>query len=129
MRQLNRLHFPPIIFSQSEEVTNVYLKYIDLSETFDEKGNYIIHMASKFNNVSVVKSLVSSGVELNCTNKDLLTPLKISASEGFLKIVEILLEAGVSVEEEGDVNTALFMATLRGHLHVVRLMIEHGESL
>ena len=52
-----------------------------------------------------------------------------SAEKGDEKVVRSLLQMGVSVREaDADCNTALHFASLRNHLGVVRLLLDHGAD-
>lgn len=55
--------------------------------------------------------------------------LHIAASAGDLRTVELLLRAGVDVDQTGDMGcTALHHAKLKGHDELVNLLSAHGAS-
>lgn len=54
-----------------------------------------------------------------------MTPLLISASNGRLSVVRLLLSRGANVNcKDKDWNTPLIAAARFGHLHVVRCLLE-----
>ena len=57
------------------------------------------------------------------------TPLHFVALWGDVRGTELLLAAGASVDELGDMGyTALGIAVSRGNVEVARLLLEHGAS-
>lgn len=58
------------------------------------------------------------------------TPLHRAAFEGFLPVVNLLLERGASVNAGDDKlgGTALLHAVSQGHADVVRALLEHGSD-
>ena len=59
-----------------------------------------------------------------------ITPLYVAASNGNLKCVRLLLEAGANKDQALTINgaTPLFVAAQNGHLEVVRFLVEFGAN-
>ena len=66
----------------------------------------------------------------NFYNANQFTPLYLAASNGSLKCVPLLLEAGANKDEgeAGSGATPLFIAAGIGHLEVVRFLVESGAN-
>lgn len=63
---------------------------------FDEEGVSIFDMAVTYNNIVLVKYLISNGVDINKTKRRSgFTPLMAAACYGRVEITKILLEQGV----------------------------------
>jgi ankyrin repeat protein len=55
--------------------------------------------------------------------------LHIAASAGDVSTVELLLRAGIDVDQQGDMGcTALHYAKLKGREDVARVLLDHGAS-
>ncbi len=74
---------------------------------------------------------IARGVNIHLSHIDDQTPLGVSALEGNLDIVKILLDAGVDVNARQltDGFTALMNAVAGGHLGVVRTLVEAGARV
>lgn len=56
--------------------------------------------------------------------------LHIAASRGNYRAVELLLKAGLDVNQVGDMGcTALHYANMKGHKDIIRLLLAHGASV
>ena len=62
--------------------------------------------------------------------QDCSTPLQLSAQQGHVPIVRILLDARASANQaaENDGTTPLLLAAQEGHVEVARLLLEAGAS-
>ena len=68
--------------------------------------------------------------ENSSNNSDWLSTLHIACFRGHSKIVEILLERDVDIDErDGSGRTAIQLATMNGHESVVRLLLSHGAKI
>jgi ankyrin repeat protein len=61
-----------------------------LSDKFDQQ---LFDAAAK-NDVQMATSLIKGGIDVNCTDYDLRTPLHIAVSKGSLELTALLLEHG-----------------------------------
>ena len=72
---------------------------------FDDEGVSIFDMAITYDNITLVKYMISQGIDVNSTNRRSgFTPLMAAASYGRVEIVKILLNEGVDeskVESKG----------------------------
>ncbi len=81
--------------------------------------------AAKTGNIEMLKLLVEAGVELHSGI------LIAAAKEGQVAAVQALLEAGISVDGTvgfGQHTTALYHAAEKGHMDVVRMLLQKGAD-
>lgn len=63
----------------------------------DSDGNSVLHWACRMNDIELVKILLSSGAEINSTNKtDLHTPLFWAEKYGSAELCDLLIRSGAS---------------------------------
>lgn len=63
-------------------------------------------------------------------NRDVGTALMIAAEHGSEKVVKLLLEKGINVNDKNDNGwTALMFASEKGHDKVVKMLLEHGADI
>jgi ankyrin repeat protein len=69
------------------------------------------------------------GVEVDCVDKDLNTPLHVAASSEALDSIPLLLAYGACLDIKNKFGeTALMIACKFGHLNTVRALIENHEA-
>jgi len=78
----------------------------------------------------VVKKLVESGADVNCSNAQMQTPMMIAAEKGRLGVLQRLLECGALREETDEKGSnALHYASYNGHLDAMKLLVEAGVDV
>lgn len=96
----------------------------------DWDGRTPLHVACSMGHADCVETLVNLGADVNCRrDSDLWTPLHCSAEKGQLDCVKLLLDAGAlsnSVDKYGD--TAMRIAEIYGHQHIIRLLKSHESQ-
>ena len=81
-----------------------------------------------------VDAFISSDIRITRLHETALadygTPLMIAAAKGHIKICELLLSYGASVDAESGDNhlTALHFAAEKGHKEVCQLLLENGAN-
>lgn len=66
---------------------------------FDEEGVTIFDMAVTYDNIEVVKFLISKGMDVNTTQRrSRFTPLMAAVCYGRVEMVEFLIEQGANIE-------------------------------
>lgn len=87
-----------------------------------------LHMACASGHLAIVRELLARGVDLEKKINDSGTALCAAAYGGHLPIVQILLEAGASTDENTN-GSALWFAASTGHYQVVEELIFSGATL
>lgn len=85
------------------------------------------------NNVQLDLSerLIKNGADVNeaRSDKHKITPLLNAASDGYTKIVKLLLDNGADIDQvDSGGATSLFTAAQFGHLDTVKYLLEHGAD-
>ena len=95
-----------------------------------EEHETLIFAAISDNKIDFVKYLISSGSDINVTNKSGVTPLLLAIEKNNLNIVKLLLLCGVDINYENDEHyNALLHATSFGHFEIVKLLVKFGVDL
>jgi ankyrin repeat protein len=104
-------------------------------DTPDKLGQTALHFAVMTGMVPVVKEVLSwRGIDVSARSNELMTPLHIAAARGFLKIAELLIEAGadvnaVMVDQYGASTTVLRAAVTNNRPEVVGLLLRVGAEV
>jgi ankyrin repeat protein len=83
----------------------------------------------------IIERYLGSGWDVNAQEEfDLrygLTALHLSAQNGHLEIVKLLLEHGADVKAKTELfcETTLHLAARNGHFEIVKLLLEHGADV
>lgn len=83
----------------------------DITEN-DGNGNSPLHAAVMNGDISMVKKLLDEGADINCTNEQCVTPIRLAAYLKQKEMVQLFIERGVSVNynqnEARSKNSKLF---------------------
>jgi ankyrin repeat protein len=106
---------------------NMYGVIDPWSEECPDEQATLVHIASSHGLLSVVKSLILKGVDIESKDTVKRTPLSHAAEKGHEKVVQVLLESGAEASCR-DLNgwTALSYAMMYGHAGVAKLLMGHG---
>ena len=90
-------------------------------------------MASYKNNVDIIKLLIEKGASVDAKNNRGDTVLHIAAYMGYDNLVKLFLEYASIVDHINDQTfstkyTALHFATFKGHIDIMRLLIQSGGA-
>ncbi|MAD25531.1 MAG: hypothetical protein CMO44_15325, partial [Verrucomicrobiales bacterium] len=86
-----------------------------------------IHDAAESGDLSIVQTLINTGIDVNQKNEDGWTPLHIAASKNHREIVELLIDNGADINSTGTPSfiftwqggfTPLHYATVNGHKEI-----------
>jgi len=98
-----------------------------------------LHIAAQENNPECIRLLVEAGADINCPDKEGVTPLMRAAQEGNLDVVKLLVELKADLNRsKNDSATALLLAVRHGKIPIIEFLIaderisfsyEHGVSL
>lgn len=103
-----------------------------IKQTIEGSLHTILHLASRFGHVELVKEIVKLFPEMvSAENRDLETPLHEACREGRLEIVRILLEDDPWVAYKTNMwdKSVLYVACERGRIEVVRHLLNDVQML
>jgi energy-coupling factor transporter ATP-binding protein EcfA2 len=87
-------------------------------------------MAVSNGDIKKVVELLSSGADVNVTNKNNETPLHLAAWKGYAEIASLLLKHGANVNAQNYVaDTPLHMAAWYGRAQVAKLLLDYGADV
>lgn len=87
-----------------------------------------LHYASYHHRTNCVQILLDHNADINARNVYLETPLHESCASGAFHCAEMLLNRGASMIQNSGGATALHIASRRGHIECVRILLEYGEN-
>lgn len=89
-----------------------------------------IHLAAKSGHVSLLKSLVEHGANIQAADNMQMTPLHWAAINGHYDAVSYLIEAGAHINVKDDrARSALFRAAENDYFDIVRLLYTEGGDV
>ncbi|MCE5315867.1 MAG: ankyrin repeat domain-containing protein [Parachlamydia sp.] len=90
-----------------------------------------LHLAVRSGHLALAKALVTAGAPVNGKGAEERTPLHVAAFHGRTEIVKFLLTKGADIDAQTSLSdgkkSALLEAVRRGHVEVVRALLEHDK--
>jgi len=117
------------------DIVNELLRHGAAIETRSTDGaKTALMMASYKNNADIIKLLIEKGASVDAKNNRGDTVLHIAAYMGYDNLVKLFLEHASIVDHINDQTfttkyTALHFATFKGHIDIIRLMIQAGAFM
>ena len=93
--------------------------------TGDSRDTLPLLDAAAYGQLDVVRALVETGFPLDSSG---FSPLCCAVARGRLKVVEYLLDQGVSQRSTPDGRSPVYLAAANGHLQIMKLLIERGAD-
>ena len=94
----------------------------------DKYGRSPLYMACVNNNFEVVDTLLNNGANPFIYPIGTIGPIQIAARNGYVKIVERLLQAGVDINNN-TMGTPLFYASQEGNIDVLDFLVSQGADI
>ena len=95
----------------------------------NSKAERAIVAAAGSGDVEQVRILLDNGANVDAVALDDWTPLTRAADKGHMKMIELLLSRGASINKPSGDLTPLFFAARSGHTQIVKFLIKHGAKL
>ncbi|PKP51661.1 MAG: hypothetical protein CVT95_00390 [Bacteroidetes bacterium HGW-Bacteroidetes-12] len=109
--------FSPLVTALFANSTNAALLLIengaDQNNQFDTRS--VLTMAVMFNQPKVVKLLLEKGADVNATDGTLATPIMFAAQEGFLEIVELLLQYNADITKKDKTGETAYDKAIKNN--------------
>lgn len=89
-----------------------------------------IHIACLYGDLSKIKRLIASGVNINSKDFSNKTPLMYAAEDGAIETIEYLIKNGANINDtdvRGD--SALIIAVKNNNIKASKMLIENGACL
>lgn len=101
----------------------------DCNQVTDQKGRSPLQAAAENDCISIAKSLLQHGANVNHYGGYLDSSLQGAAARGHIGMVGLLLEYGADVHRQGGLfGNALLAASARGDEPVVQILLEKGAD-
>lgn len=90
----------------------------------DDDDDTPLHLATKDENIEVMKLLLQKRAQLDAKDKNGYTPLHLASSLGHLEVVKCLVEKGarIDVQDDKEGRTPYFLAVKNDHTDVVNYL-------
>ncbi len=96
---------------------------------FDEEGVSIFDMAVTYNNIEMVKYLISKGIDVNATTRrSRFTPLMAAACYGRLEIAKLLLEHGADKDAVDAKGISVIDFARKTNKKSILLLLDYDEN-
>ncbi|KAG5799177.1 hypothetical protein H9Q69_001809 [Fusarium xylarioides] len=92
------------------------------------KAHDLVRAAVRSGSHEVVGILLEAGAKLEMDAEDEQSPLSLAAADGLVECVRVLLDHKADPDANSSYGTALYAAVEKGHLDVVRLLLEHDPK-
>ncbi|TAK90478.1 MAG: ankyrin repeat domain-containing protein [Burkholderiaceae bacterium] len=104
-----------------------YVEFSDVNST-NYLGENALHIAVRWNDLSAVKLLVASGVDVNKHGEQGYTPLHYACEEGNSEMVQFLLDSGANVYARTEGDLPFTTARLNGNDAICDLLSAYMRS-
>ena len=96
----------------------------------EKSPNDKLLLGAEYGILSMVKSALKDGANINVTQKEYWTPLIIASMEGNTEIMEYLIENGADMEHRTHFgSTAIVFAIDGNKLDAVKILVEAGTNI
>jgi len=89
-----------------------------------------LHLAASNEFHEIISLLIDANAVIDCEDPRGYTPLGMAGTEGYVKVVKMLLEAGANPNHRAhsDNTTAIFHCAAKNRVGVVKLLLEYGAD-
>jgi len=89
-----------------------------------------LHLALEKGRPDLARLIIEAGADVNVQSKMIYrTPLEMATQSGDIKMVKLLLSKGALPDGENDETPPVFIAIMKGHDEIARILIESGCDL
>lgn len=113
-----------------QRLQSKYENQCQLLENLEEMSEMIIemHRAAVEGDVTIVRRLLSRGVDPNKRDESGSTAFMYACDQGHVDIAKMMIEYGARVNDD-SITSPLILATAKCHVDIVKLLLEHGATV
>ena len=111
----------------AEDVIRVLKMGVNVNIT-DKYGRSPLYMACINNNFEIVDTLLNNGADPFIYPPGTIGSIQIAARNGYVKIVERLIQAGVNINDN-RMGTPLYYASKEGNIDVIDFLLSQGADV
>lgn len=132
--RLGRLYFDENDYKQAaywieKAAENKYQPAINFLPIIKNYTNPVM-AAAKDNNFELIKSLISSGLDINAKYELDMTPLMVAAQFNSFEVAKLLIENGANLDtSDSEGNSAICYAAMNNSYEVAQLLCDAGAKL
>lgn len=98
------------------------------ADVIDGNDDTTVGQACEYGHLEAAKLMLAAGADINRTNKWGRTPLMLASREGRDDVVAWLISQGVDVNFDATSRPAIFYATWKEHVGIVKLLLNAGAK-
>ena len=108
-----------------------YLPDSTMLEFSQREGEVLLHSACKNSQISLIKNLLKTKVNINALDSEGLSPLHLAVIEGNIAVTNLLIDEGANIEIKDSQwkSSPLLYACQNGRLKIVKLLLEKGAAI
>ena len=100
-------------------------------EISKRKKEELLHLATKNGQVSLIKNLLKTKVDINALNAEGLSPLHLAVIEGNIEVTNLLISEGANIEIKDSKwgSSPLLYACQNGRTKLVQMLLQNGANI
>ncbi|XP_055641428.1 uncharacterized protein LOC129778512 isoform X2 [Toxorhynchites rutilus septentrionalis] len=118
----------PLHYAKDEGRIRILLQCFDVNVQSPKFCDTPLHVACLTNHTGAARILLKQGADPSLMNSDNLSPLHLAVINRSVEMVRIITSTRHRMNTDA-INSALTIATRKGHLEIVRILLDHGADI